>query len=378
MMKNLMRLSDIKVLFSFDVYLVAPMAILIAISLTVLYSLGLGIDGNGLGNFYNQLFFIPVGLFVFGIVSFVNYRWYYQYAPYLYIAGALLLIIVLLFGTTIRGTTGWLNVGIFYVQPVEIVKVFWVIWLAYFFVKTDFRTTPIRTLFISILYLGILVSLIAFQPDFGSAMLLVATWGIILLLLAYPKKYLAALFVGFFALLFFSWFFLFADYQKERIGTFFNPQADPLGSGYNVRQSIIAVGSGQLWGRGIGEGTQSHLRFLPESQTDFIFAVIGEELGFIGLIIVVASWLVIFWRIYSIGIRSDDNFSSVLLAGIMAWLFTQLIINIGMNVGLLPVTGIGLPLVSYGRSSLLVTFIALGIVMNISRSARDWRFSQVR
>jgi rod shape determining protein RodA len=342
MMKNLMRLSDIKVLFSFDVYLVAPMAILIAISLTVLYSLGLGIDGNGLGNFYNQLFFIPVGLFVFGIVSFVNYRWYYQYAPYLYI------------------------------------KVFWVIWLAYFFVKTDFRTTPIRTLFISILYLGILVSLIAFQPDFGSAMLLVATWGIILLLLAYPKKYLAALFVGFFALLFFSWFFLFADYQKERIGTFFNPQADPLGSGYNVRQSIIAVGSGQLWGRGIGEGTQSHLRFLPESQTDFIFAVIGEELGFIGLIIVVASWLVIFWRIYSIGIRSDDNFSSVLLAGIMAWLFTQLIINIGMNVGLLPVTGIGLPLVSYGRSSLLVTFIALGIVMNISRSARDWRFSQVR
>lgn len=186
------------------------------------------------------------------------------------------------------------------------------------------------------------------------------------------------LFFGLLSVLLLSWFFLFADYQKERIASFFNPQADPFGSGYNVQQSIIAVGSGKLWGRGITEGTQSQLRFLPESQTDFIFAVIGEELGFIGLFIVVASWIFIFWRLYSIAMRSDDNFSSVLIAGFMAWLFVQFIINIGMNVGLFPVTGIGLPLVSYGRSSLLSIFIVLGIVMNISRSARDWRLSQVR
>ena len=373
-----MKLSNIRSLLSFDVYLVAPMAILLAISLTVLYSLGLGQEGVGLSNFYNQLLFLPIGLVLFGIVSFLNYRWYYQYARTLYAIGVAILLAVLFFGQTIRGTTGWLDFGLITWQPVEVVKIVWIIWLAYYFVKIDFRESPFRTLATSIIHLSVLVGLIVLQPDFGSAMLLVATWGILLVLLSFPKRYLAGLFLGFITILFVSWFFLFADYQKERIVTFLNPQVDPLGSGYNVRQSIIAIGSGELWGRGISEGTQSHLRFLPESQTDFIFAVVGEELGFIGLSIVVASWLVILWRMYSIGIRSDDNFSSVLIAGIMAWLFVQLIINIGMNVGLLPVTGIGLPLVSYGRSSLLVTFVALGIVMNISRSARDWRFSQVR
>lgn len=378
MRKYLMKLPDIRAFLAFDIYLLAPMAILLSVSLTILYSLGLGSEATGLSNFYSQLWFLPFGLLLFGAVSFINFRFYYQYARVLYVAGVVVLALVLIFGRTIRGTTGWFDFGVITVQPVEIVKIFWIIWLAYYFVKTDFRTAPVRTLVISIAHLAVLVGLIALQPDFGSAMLLVATWGIILLLLSYPKKYLFMLFFGFAAVLLFSWFFLFADYQKERIATFFNPQADPLGSGYNVRQSIIAVGSGQLWGRGVGEGTQSHLQFLPESQTDFIFAVIGEELGFIGLSIVIVSWLVIFWRMYSIGMRSDDNFSSVLIAGIMAWLFTQLIINIGMNVGLLPVTGIGLPLVSYGRSSLLATFIALGIVMNISRHVRDWRLSQVR
>ena len=354
------------------------MAVLIAISLTILYSLGLGGENGGLTNFYNQLWFLPVGFLIFALISYVNFRWYYQYANTLYAIGGAILILLLLFGTTIRGTTGWFTFGSFSIQPVEIVKLLWIIWLAYYFVKTDFRTAPIKTLLISIIYLSGFVLLIILQPDFGSAMLLVATWVLLLLLLSYPKKYLAWLFVGLVVVFGVSWTLFFADYQKARILTFFNPQADPLGDGYNVNQSIIAVGSGQFWGRGIGEGTQSHLRFLPESQTDFIFAVIGEELGFVGLSIVVLAWLVIFWRMYSIGVRSDDNFSSVLIAGIMAWLFIQLIINIGMNVGLLPVTGIGLPLVSYGRSSLLATFIALGIIMNISRSTRDWTLSQVR
>jgi len=354
------------------------MAVLIALSLTILYSLGLGGEHGGLTNFYNQLWFLPIGLLSFAAISFINYRWYFQYANVIYVAGAVILVLLLFFGTTIRGTTGWFDLGVFSVQPVEIVKLFWIIWLAYYFVKTDFRTAPFKTLIVSIFYLAGFVLLIVLQPDFGSAMLLVATWVLLLLLLSYPRKYLMWLFAGLIIVASLSWVLFFADYQKERILTFFNPQADPLGSGYNVNQSIIAVGSGQFWGRGIGEGTQSHLRFLPESQTDFIFAVIGEELGFVGLAIVALSWITIFWRMYTIGMRSEDNFSSVLIAGIMAWLFIQLIINIGMNVGLLPVTGIGLPLVSYGRSSLLATFIALGIIMNISRQTRDWTLSQVR
>jgi rod shape determining protein RodA len=208
------------------------------------------------------------------------------------------------------------------------------------------------------------------QPDLGSAALLIVTWLGLVFLLSFKRKYIIGLLVILLAISFISWSFILADYQKDRISTFINPQSDPLGSGYNVRQSIIAIGAGELWGRGIAQGTQSQLRFLPESHTDFIFAVIGEELGFVGVIAVITAWLFIFIRMYSLGTRTRDNFSSIALAGFVIIIGSQVIVNIGMNVGLLPVTGLGLPFVSYGRSSLLATFIAFGIIMNIGRSVR--------
>lgn len=356
--------------WQFDLWLIIPMLVLMVVGLVILYSLGLSVGTGEFTNFYRQLWFVPFGLFIFLAVSFLDYRWYYHYAKFIYWFAAALLVAVLLFGESFRGTTGWFVWSGIVWQPVEIVKIFWVIWIAYYFVASNYKEHPIRTLVTSLLHLGILVGLIFLQPDLGSALLFIVSWFFVLFLLSFPRKYLMGLIVVFVIMAMVGWFFIFADYQKERVRTFVNPEADPLGSGYNVRQSIIAIGAGQFWGRGVAQGTQSQLRFLPESQTDFIVAVIGEELGFVGMVIVLASWLLIFWRMYNIGVRTVDNFSSILMAGILALFGSQVVINIGMSLGLFPITGLGLPLVSYGRSSLLSTLIAFGIVVNISRSVR--------
>jgi len=208
------------------------------------------------------------------------------------------------------------------------------------------------------------------QPDMGSALIFLALWIGFLLLSHIRKTQLLILFLILALLATSSWFLILKDYQKERIVTFLNPSSDSLNTGYNVIQSIIAIGSGKILGRGLGLGPQSQLNFLPEQEADFIFAVISEELGFIGSSIVLILFGLIFYRIWLLAKHSSNDFTLYLINGILIILFTQTVINIGMNIGMMPVTGLPLPWVSAGGSSLVINLLLVGILENIHQSAK--------
>lgn len=329
-----------------------------------MYGIQSNVEVNIISTFAKQLVFATIGLVLFVVFTFVNYRTLQNYAYFLYGAGALLLIAVLIFGTTIRGTTGWFQLAGFSIQPVEFVKLILVIALARFFSDHVYGFTSWKTIGYAFSLVSIYGLLVMKQPDLGSTAIFIAAFIVLLWLTNIkPKQLLIIAGSGLFILLL-AWTTILQPYQKDRILTFLNPSRDPLDSGYNVTQSIISVGSGKLVGRGLGLGTQSQLHFLPERESDFIFAVIAEELGFIGATIVVVLLGVILFRLWLLMRITDDDFSKYLITGIALLIFFQSLINVGMNIGILPVTGIPLPLVSAGGSSLFATLIALGITQN--------------
>jgi rod shape determining protein RodA len=206
------------------------------------------------------------------------------------------------------------------------------------------------------------------QPDTGSAAVLLGLWFILLMVTGVRWRYLGVIMLTAIVLVSILWFGMFADYQKARIMTFLNPAIDPLGSGYNVTQAKIAVGSGGVFGRGLGFGSQSQLKFIPESQTDFIFAVIAEELGLLGVALVLGLWVLIFYRLARAAKRARDDFGQFVLLGILIIFFIHIFVNIGMNIGLLPVTGISLPFLSYGGSFVLVSMFFIGVAESVIAS----------
>lgn len=340
-----------------DWWLLGAITLLMVLSDIILF----GIDES---TFQKQLVFSILGLGLIVGFGFVNYRYAQNYAYLFYVGGAVLLLAVLLFGTTVHGTTGWFQVGPFSVQPVEIIKIIIIITLARFFSDYLFQFDRWKTIGIAmaiIIPYGVLVML---QPDLGSMMIFVAAFVVMLLLTNVKPSQLALMAGATAVVLLLAWMVGFQDYQKNRILTFVDPARDPLGTGYNVTQSIISVGSGGWFGRGLGLGTQSQLEFLPERQTDFIFAVIGEELGFIGAAGCIVLLGIILWRIWLVMQHSREAFVRYYSAGLGLVIFVQLLINIGMNMGLMPVTGIPLPFVSSGGSSLLALCVGVGIVMN--------------
>jgi rod shape determining protein RodA len=254
-------------------------------------------------------------------------------------------------------------VGTLRFQPVEIAKIIMVIFLASFFAgKKNQLSIVVRTV-VSIILIFLPIFLILKQPDFGSAAIILGVWIIMLLISGINKKNLFLLFaIG--TLSIGSGWFMLADYQKDRLVNFVNPERDPQGSGYNVLQSIVAVGSGGLTGKGLGHGSQSQLNFLPEKHTDFIFAVLSEELGFFGAAIIFFLYGVIFYRLRCIAMGARDNFGYLLVSGIMAMIFMQFLVNVGMNIGMMPVTGVPLPLLSYGGSSLVSILASIGIAQS--------------
>lgn len=339
--------------------------ILLVLSISILYSLGLNTDSANFLVFKKQIFFSLAGIFLFFLLSGINYKVWLTYSKMIYILFILVLLSVLFFGVKIKGTTGWLDFGFFGIQPVEFAKVALIIFLARYFSQHASEFYLFKHVFISGLVTFLFVGLVMLQPDLGSAMVLVGTWVILLLFTGIKRKHFWWLFITFILVVISAWFFLLKDYQQSRILTFFNPGRDPQGDGYNVIQSIVAVGSGQLTGRGLSLGSQSSLRFLPEPGTDFIFAVIAEDLGFLGVILLLGLFSFIFYRLFLIMKKSQDDFGAYLVLGICAMLLVQIFINIGMNMGISPVTGIPLPLVSAGGSSLWAVMIALGIAQNI-------------
>lgn len=365
-----MRLN-LRMFQSVDWILLMGAFTLVAFGLAAIYSVELSRGDSDFLNLGKQAGAALIGWTVLFLVARSNYRLLRNYAVVLYGSGLLLLLGVLLFGSTIRGTTGWYAVGPVSFQPVEFMKVALAVALAAYFSRRARVDFGWRELLESGAIAGIPAGLVLLQPDLGSATLLLGMWGIVVLFAGMKKRHVLTLGISGLLVLVFSWNFLFAPYQKDRIATFLDPASDPLGQGYNVTQAIIAVGAGGWFGSGLGFGSQSQLKFLPESQTDFIFAVIAEELGFVGVVFVLAAFATVLFRVWLLARRTRDDFTSFLLIGIGAVLFVQFFINAGMNLGLLPVTGVALPLVSYGGSSLLFTLFMLGIVESVAlRGAR--------
>lgn len=350
---------------NFDWILFTSVILLVCFGLAEIYSVALGRSQLDLLNFKKQIIFILVGVALLFLLAGFDYYNLRSYSKYFYVFGLIALIGVLLFGQTIRGTKGWYNLAGFNLQPVEFIKFILVLFLAKYFSSASFRVKELRHLVISGGGVLVFMALVLLQPDFGSAFVLFALWLAMIALVGFDKKYflviglaLAVLFAG-------SWYFVFQDYQKQRINTFLNPSFNPLSQGYNVSQAIIAVGAGGLVGRGLGFGSQSQLKFLPEAQTDFIFAVIAEELGFTGVLLILLFFGIFFYRALYHLRRINNDFGIFFILGSLSLIFIEMFINIGMNLGVLPVIGISLPFLSYGGSGLVSSLMLVGVMESI-------------
>ena len=292
----------------------------------------------------------------------------YFFTPWLFIAGILMLIAVLLFGDMGKGAQRWLDLGVAKFQPSELMKLVLPISIAWLFAHS--RLPPsFGRLLLGTLIIGLTASLIVVQPDLGTSLLIAMSGLFVLFFAGLPWKVILAALAGVIASAPIAWHFMHA-YQKQRVLTFLNPESDPLGSGYHIIQSKIAIGSGGIEGKGFMGSTQAHLDFLPESTTDFIFSVLSEEFGLLGVITLLALYAFVIGRGLFIAAQAQDNFTRLIAASLTMTLFVYIFVNIGMVSGLLPVVGLPLPLVSYGGSSLVTLMISFGILMSIHTHKR--------
>ncbi len=289
---------------------------------------------------------------------------YLRIAPWVFLIGVIMLVLVMFFGTTVNGSQRWLRIpGIFSFQPSEIMKLMVPMILAWYF--HDRHLPPrMKHLFWAAVMIAVPVLLIARQPDLGTALIVGASGLLVLFLAGISWRYIITV-IGAAVVSSPALWFVLRDYQQGRILTFLNPERDPLGDGWNIIQSKTAIGSGGLFGKGLGEGTQSHLEFLPESQTDFIIAVLAEELGLVGVMGLLILYLLIAGRGVMISIQAQDTFGRLLAGSITFTFFIYVFVNIGMVSGIVPVVGVPLPLVSYGGTSIITLFAGFGIIMSI-------------
>jgi len=318
------------------------------------------------GNYHmRQLFWIGVGLIALFILLSIDYHHLLALSPYIYGLCLLLLAGVLIFGSIISGAKSWFRLPFFQIQPSEITKVAVLLILAGFFSTFRRYTLSFVAGLMSAGLVLIPASLVAMQPDLGTALSYVPILLATVVLAGLNRRMVILFLVVSLILGFVGWNFLLKDYQKQRITTLLYPDQDPLGSGYQITQSKIAVGSGGLFGKGFKKGTQSQLRFLPARHTDFVFSVIGEEVGFTGILVVLGTYFLLLLRLFQSVEKSRDR-AGVYICFLVALLITsQAFINILMTVGLFPVAGIPLPLLSYGGSSLLTNFLAVSLVINV-------------
>jgi len=353
-------------IFKLDWILITAIVLLASVGLLVIYSLSIKGSDFSSNIFLKQAVFFAIGMGAMFFLAFVDYNYWRSYSRMIYFIAIFTLLWVLFFGVTVRGTSGWISFGIFNIQPVEFSKLALVVFIAAFISKKKTEINETGRLFVSLILSGIMVLFVMKQPDFGSAAVLMGIWlGMIIISSVNKKIFFILFFIG--AMLLSAGWFLLAGFQKERITNFFNPELNAKGSGYNLAQSLIAIGSGGITGKGIGHGSQSQLNFLPEKHTDFIFAVVTEELGLFGAFFVLFLYGVIFYRLKKIAGYTVDNFGFLVVCGMMIYLFMQVAVNIGMNIGIIPVAGITLPFLSYGGSSLISFFIGMGMVLNISQ-----------
>ncbi len=319
-----------------------------------------------------QAVWLLLGTLLFFAAHFIDWRFLRRTVSVvvIYLAAVALLALLFVLGATFQGAQSWFDVGAFAIQPADPAKLALIILLAKYFSRRHIEIARMRHILVSGAYMFVVFVLLFLQPDFGSAIIVAGLWAGVILLAGIPLRHLALL-VGVAAVAGgLLWSFAFADYQKDRILTFLHPLADIEGVGYNAFQSTVAVGSGGLWGKGVGYGTQSRLQFLPEHETDFIFAAFAEEWGFGGVLILLGLFGTLLYRLVVHARYGATNFETLFALGVAVLIVVHATIHIGMNIGLLPVTGTTLPFMSYGGSHLLTGYLMLGMVSSMRRYGR--------
>jgi rod shape determining protein RodA len=347
---------------------------ILILALLPILGAGLLTMNSFVGNNYfaeRQIVWILVSFAVFFVFSQIDWRFLKDGKLLVSLFAFTCSVLLLLFlGNTIKGAKSWIEIASITIQPSDFTKILLILILSKYFSKRHTEIASIKHLFISGTYAFIPFLLIFFQPDFGSAVIIFLIWFGMIIISGASRKHLLWIFaigITTFALL---WMFVFLPHQKQRIITFLDPLSDIRGSGYNAFQSQIAIGSGQIFGKGVGFGTQSRLNFLPEFQTDFVFAAFAEEWGFVGVMTIFLLFCVVIWRILLVGFSASTNFETLFSLGFSIFIMSQFIINVGMNIGLLPVTGLTIPFMSYGGSHLVTEFAGLGILMGMKRYSR--------
>ncbi|OHA14294.1 MAG: rod shape-determining protein RodA [Candidatus Tagabacteria bacterium RIFCSPLOWO2_01_FULL_39_11] len=326
--------------------------------------------GGGKDYFFNhQIIWIAIGIFIFVAFNAIDWRFFKRgnFLFIFYIIGVLFLIWLIFYGKSTKGAVSWLKFPLFSIEPSEPIKLLMILILAKYFSLRHIEIAHIKHIIVSGTYAALPSLLIFLQPDFGSAAILFFIWLGMIIVSGVSKKHLLAVLLLFSITFALSWFFVLKPYQKLRIITFVNPLSDPKGAGYNALQSTIAVGSGRLWGKGIGLGAQSRLNFLPEPETDFIFASFAEEWGFLGVVFIFIFFAFFIWRILNNAFLGMNNFQYLYGIGLSIFFMTHFIINVGMNIGILPITGITLPFMSYGGSNLITSFAGIGILSGMRK-----------
>ena len=346
-----------------DPYLLLGLFALMSISLTVLYSVA------GYEMMYRQVVRLTIALMTMLVIAQIPPEWYRRWSPIIFLICVLMLVAVLIIGHTGKGAQRWLDLGFTKFQPSEIMKLIMPFMVAYY-VSQYTLPTRIKQAFIALLIVIVPTLLIAKQPDLGTSILVASSGIFVLFLSGVSWLYIGIAFTAILAFIPILWYFLMHDYQRGRVLTLLNPEADPLGAGYHIIQSKIAIGSGGLSGKGWLEGTQSQLEFLPERHTDFIFSVFSEEFGFVGVLLLLSIYILIIGRGLWIANQAQDAFTKLIAGSITLTFFVYVFVNIGMVSGLLPVVGVPLPIVSYGGTSIVTLLAGFGALMSIHTHKR--------
>ncbi len=339
--------------------------ILFVFGISAIYSVELSHGGSFI-LIRKQCIALVIGLTLAVMISRTNYQIFRNYGRGLYFLGVLSMLAVLVLGRTLNGSTGWFVLAGFAFQPIEFMKLALITELARYFGEHAERRFSWKDFGRSGLLAGVPVALAMMQPDLGGAALLGLIWLVMVFFAGAKLRHVGSLLLIGGVIFTAGWLFIFHDYQKQRIATFFQPASDQLDTGYNVTQAKIAIGSGGVFGTGLGAGSQSQLRFLPQAETDFVFAVIAEELGFVGALAIFGALALLFVRLIMTARSTRDTFAAFLVLGVFGLYLAQALVHIGANLSLLPATGVALPFVSYGGSSLLLSCVALGIAESVA------------
>ncbi len=349
----------------FDWLLFALTLVLSLIGIVIIYSATRTTGSNSNVIVQSGAAVLGLGLLLF--FCFFDYEQFSNAVKYIYIFAVAILILVLIFGTSGDwGAKSWIRFGSIGIQPAELAKVAFILTFSYHLSKVEEKINDIRVILGLLLHIGVLLVLIMLEPDLGSSLVFIFIFACMMFVAKLSYKYIIPV-LGLGAIsLPLIYQFILSDYQRQRINVFFDPTTDPLGDGYNVIQSKIAVGSGQLWGKGFLQGTQNQMGYLPTKSTDFIFSVFSEEFGFVGAIIIVCLLFWLIFRCFRAASRADNSYGRYICTGVGAMLLFHVFENVGMCIGLMPVTGIPLPFISYGGTSLITNMAAIGLVMSVT------------